>query len=258
MVINRLLCFSFFLVILTGIGKEVRSDNLPGELFNKANSYYQEAVYDSALVLYKQIEEKGLESAQLYYNIGNTYFKLNKLPFAILYYEKAKKLNANDDDLTHNLDLANSLIVDKIEPVPQLFFWLWWKWFYDLFSADRWALLSIVLLFFTLAMAYLFLASDRIGLRKTGFFSGLAGLLFTILAFGLASQKYYYTQRANEAIVFAPTITAKSSPSANSVDLFVIHEGTKVLLLDETSGWTKIRLANGSIGWLPAESLTGI
>jgi tetratricopeptide (TPR) repeat protein len=258
MLINKLFGFSFFLVLLAGVGEEVRSDGLPGEIFNKANSYYQEAVYDSALVLYKQIEEKGLESAQLYYNLGNTYFKLNKLPYAILYYEKAKKLKSNDDDLLHNLDLANSMIVDKIEAVPQLFFRLWWKWFYDLFSADLWAWLSVILLAFTLAMTYLFLASERIVWRKTGFFSGLVGLLFTILAFGLASQKYYYTQRANEAIIFTPTITAKSSPSNNSVDLFVIHEGTKVLLLDETSGWKKIRLANGSIGWLPAESLTGI
>jgi tetratricopeptide (TPR) repeat protein len=259
MLINRTYGICFVIAILALTAKYVKADHPENyTLYNKANQFYQEAIYDSALVNYKKIEDNGFASSDLYYNIGNTYFKLNKLPSAILYYEKAKKLNANDDDIQHNLDLANSMIVDKIEAVPQLFFKQWWNWFYGMFRADTWAWLSILLLSATFMMAYLFFASGNVTVRKTSFFAGLVSLVLTIMSFGLASQKYYYTQRINEAIVFAPTITAKSAPSTNSVDLFVIHEGTKVLLLDEASGWSKIRLADGSIGWLQSEALAGI
>lgn len=259
MLIIRTFGISLLWALMVVAGKSGMAGNMQNNmLFDKANQFYQDAIYDSALVQYKKIVDNGFVSSDLYYNIGNTYYKLNRFPEAILYYEKAKKLNANDDDIRHNLDMTNSLIVDKIEAVPQLFFKQWWAWFYGLFRADTWAWLSVFLLAATLSLAYVFFASENITVRKTTFFAGLAGMILTIIAFGLASQKYYYTQKINEAIVFTPTITAKSAPSANSVDLFVIHEGTKVLLLDETSGWTKIRLANGSIGWLQSDALTGI
>lgn len=226
--------------------------------FAQANHYYNEAIYDSALIAYHSVLDSGLASAALYYNMGNTYFKLRDFPSAILYYEKARKLAPADEDILFNIGLANNMIVDRIEPIPQMFYRIWWNQFYGLFDADTWAWISVVFFVLTLALLLLYRVADRLFWRKLGFFGGLLLLLLFIGSFGLASQKFYYTQEVSEAIIFAPTITVKSAPSANSVDLFVLHEGTKVLLLEEVEDWAKIRIANGSVGWLPYESMKGI
>jgi tetratricopeptide (TPR) repeat protein len=223
-----------------------------------AHQQYNEANFDSALVVYRNIYEAGYTSAELLYNIGNTYYKLRQIPSAILFYERALKLAPNDPDIIHNLAIANNRIIDKIEPVPQLFFKNWWETFYKMFSADWWAIISLIFLALFLSLLFIFIISENRSIRKVSFFSGLLILLITIGTFGMASQKYYYTKSINEAIVFTPTITVKSSPSASSVDLFVLHEGTKVSLLDEVDGWKEIKIANGSVGWMPSESLKGI
>lgn len=230
----------------------------PEEHFRIAGEQYALARYDSALVHYHAILDQGVHSAALYYNMGNAYYKLRKYPDAIFYYEKALKLDPGNDDLRHNLQLANAMIVDKIEPMPVFFLKQWWNTFYNLLPADTWAWISILLFGLTLLCVWLFLTSSRMIWRKTGFFAGLLMAFMFIGSFGLASQKYYYTQRTNEAIVFVPTITVKSAPSASGVDLFVLHEGTKVRLLEQSGDWQKIRIANGSVGWMPAETLRGI
>lgn len=223
-----------------------------------ANNFYNQASYDTAVQLYQQVIEAGYASDMLYYNLGNALYKLRDIPSAILYYEKASKLNPNDEDIIQNLEIANSQIIDKIEPLPELFLKTWWRTFYTMFNADAWAWISIAFLATLLILAFIFMTSGRQFLKKLSFFLGLLVLLLTLGAFGLASQKYYYTQQTNEAIIFTPTITVKSSPGASSVDLFVLHAGTKVKLLDKTVGWNKIRIANGSVGWLPDESMKGI
>ncbi|HMM11767.1 MAG TPA: tetratricopeptide repeat protein [Bacteroidales bacterium] len=230
----------------------------PEEHFLRAGQHYAKADYDSAIIHYQSILDQGFHGASVYYNMGNAYFKLRKFPDAILFYEKALKLNPGNEDIRHNLRLANAMIVDKIDPVPEFFLKQWWTTFYNLLPADMWAWISIVLFGLTLIMAWLFFTARSMFWRKTGFFAGLAILFMFIGSFGLASQKYYYTQRVNEAIVFVPTITVKSAPSASGVDLFVLHEGSKVRLLEENGDWQKIRIANGSVGWIPAETLKGI
>ncbi len=184
--------------------------------------------------------------------------RMNQLPSAILYYEKAKKITPNDEDVNFNLSIANSMIVDKIEQVPELFYKKWWNYFYNAFNEDTWTMLSlfswIILLFFI----GLFLITKTRSIKKLAFYLGLLFLLITIGTFGLSSQKYYYTKENKEAIIFTPTITAKSSPTQSSVDLFVIHEGTKVQIMDEVQGWVKIKIRNGSIGWLPGDSVKRI
>jgi len=230
----------------------------PKQLLEKGNTYYGEAVYDSALITYHAVLDKGYVSDALYYNLGNTYFKLKDIPSAILFYEKSLKINPSHEDVKNNLQIANSMIVDKIEIIPQLFFRVWWTAFYTMLPANSWAWISVFIFLMTLVSIYLYLTSFNTVVRKTSFFSGIVLIFLTVMSFGLASQKYYYTQQTNEAIVFTPTITIKSSPAQSSVDLFVLHEGTKVALLDKTNGWTKIRIANGSVGWLPENVLKGI
>lgn len=230
----------------------------PDSLFIKANEAYNKEFYQEATDLYLQIESLGYESADLYFNLGNACFKQENYPLAILYFEKAKKLNPSDEDIEHNLLVANSKIVDKMEPVPELFFKKWWRDFYNLFPGDTWAVIGVIsfILFFILLAFYLL--SNIIRIRKLAFFSGLFLLFITLFTLSLAYQKHQAVISHTQAIVFTPTITVKSSPNPNSVDLFVIHEGSKVDIRDEVSGWFEIKIANGSVGWLPSDALRKI
>jgi tetratricopeptide (TPR) repeat protein len=218
------------------------------------NKMYNEGLYDSALVYYQEIANNGLESAVLYYNMGNAYFKNNSLPSAILYFEKARKLAPNDEDVLYNLGIANTMIVDKIEKVPELFYKQWWNYFYNVFDANTWAVISIIFWIVLLIFVGVFILAQSRGIKKTSFYLGLLFLFLMVATFGLASQKYYYTKEQKEAIIFTPTVTAKSSPTQNAVDLFVVHEGTKITIMDEVQDWVKIKIPDGSIGWLPADS----
>ena len=227
-------------------------------LIYKANEAYNQGLYDSAIATYEQVLDENLESYRLYYNIGNAYFKNNDIPSAILYYEKAKKLAPNDEDVSFNLSIANSMIVDKIEKVPEMFYQKWWNYFYNMFDADTWTIISVVSWLILLLFIGIFILAKTRRVKKMSFYFGLLFLFTSLATFGLASQKYYYTKEHKDAIVFTPTITAKSSPTRSAVDLFVIHEGTKVRIVDQVQGWVKIKLHNGSIGWLPGDAVKRI
>ena len=230
----------------------------PDSLMAIGNRAYNQGMYDSALLVYDQVAGQGLQSAQLFYNMGNAYFKNNNVPAAILFFEKARKLAPSDENIQYNLSVANSMIVDKIEQVPELFYKTWWNYFYNLFNADTWTVIALFLLTFLIILITWFVLTKSRTSKQTSFYLGIIMLFFTITAFGLASQKYYYSKEHQEAIVFTPAITVKSSPTQSAVDLFVIHEGTKVKLLDRVSGWIEIRIPDGSIGWLPENSVQEI
>ncbi len=248
-----------FLVIFISFICKLQAGNINSDsLFLRANKAYNHRLYDSAANNYQRILQQGKVSATLYYNLGNAYYKDNNVPLAILYYEKAKKLAPNDADINYNLSIANTMIVDKIDKIPELFFKKWWHYFYNLFNADVWAMLSIISFAVLVAFLGLFILGGGRKTKRIAFFFGLLFLFTSAVSFGLASQKYYYTKQHSEAIIFTPTITAKSSPSDSAVDLFVIHEGTKVSVLDKVDNWVKIKISNGSIGWLPSKSLKEI
>ena len=230
----------------------------PQTLLNTANKAYNEGMYDSALNVYHLIEKENFESAELFYNMGNAHFKRNDIASAILYYEKAKKLSPNDEDIDYNLRIANSMIVDKIERVPELFYKKWWNYFYNMFNANTWTVISLISWFILIFFIGVFIISKSRSGRKLAFYLGLLFLFVSVATFGLASQKYYFGKAHHEAIIFTPTITVKSSPTMNAVDLFVVHEGTKIYILDEVQNWIKIRIPDGSIGWLPVNSVQKI
>ena len=230
----------------------------PDSLIRAGNEYYKQELYNDAINSYEQVLEQNFESAGLYYNLGNAYFKTNDLASAILYYEKAKKLDPDHEDLMYNLKVANSRITDKIEPVPQLFFKRWWDAIYNTFSADTWSYIALGLMYAFLLFTIIYFLSRTRRFRVFSFWTAVFFLLLTFSGFLVASEKYQHTRANNEAIVFTPTITVKSSPSENSVDLFVIHEGSKVRLLDKVENWHEIRIANGSVGWLPESAIRKI
>ena len=227
-------------------------------LYTKANEEYNKELYTNAIDDYLRIIQSGFESPEVYYNLGNAYFKIDDYPSAILYYEKAKKLAPNDEDINFNLKVANTKIVDKIEPLPELFLKRWWKAIYNLFNSTVWswiAIISFIIFFFLLGF---YLLSNKVFVRKASFYTGVLAIFITVLSLILAFEKYQVEHNQKEAIVFTPTLTVKSSPSESSVDLFVIHEGSKVQIIDKVGGWYEIRIASGSVGWLPADAVKEI
>jgi tetratricopeptide (TPR) repeat protein len=223
-------------------------------LLESGNQFYSSADYGSAVTQYESVLASGLESPGLYFNLGNAYFKLNNIPAAILYYEKARQLDPTDENIQFNLDLANSRIIDRMEPLPEFFLRTWWKSVRNVFSSDQWAKIGVIGFILALIALTLFFISRSIFLRKISFWSGilLLGLMSVSLIFSIGGYREY--SRHNSAIIFTPTVTVKSSPNDASVDLFVIHEGTKVLITDLVEGWSEVRLANGHVGWVKTET----
>ena len=224
----------------------------------QANQSYSNGDFETAISQYESVVNAGYESSGLYFNLGNAYFKMNNVPAAILYYEKARKLDPADENILFNLELANSRIVDKMEPLPEFFLKTWWKSARNLFTSDQWAKTGIICFVFLLMSASVFIVSRAIILRKLSFYSGLVFLviMFVSLVFSISSYRDY--SRKSTAIIFTPTVTVKSSPNESSVDLFVIHEGTKVLIMDHVEGWSEVRLANGNVGWIRSETFRNI
>ena len=231
------------------------AQNPADEWFDQANTAYNSGNYDDAVGLYQKILDTGMESVPVYYNMGNAYYKMSEYPMAIYYYEKALKLDPSNDDVRTNLEIANLAIVDKIEPVPQSFIVRWWRSLRAMCSSDRWAWWSVAAFALLLIFAFMFFRSRRIGLRKLGFFMGIIFLVVFTLSVIFAAQFRHSANVQDQAIIMSPTVTVKSSPAQASVDLFVLHEGTKVTILQSSNGWNKVRIANGSIGWLEADKM---
>ena len=224
-------------------------------LINNANKQYSEGLYTKAIENYQKVIDKGYTSSELFFNLGNSYFKMNDLPSSILFYERARRLAPNDDDIQFNLKIANSRIPDKIEKVPELFFKQWWNSFYNMFSVNNWAKITILMFVISLVFIGVFILSKQRRIKIINFWLGVLFFLVFVFSFSLSYQKYIYSQKHHEAIVFTPTITIKSSPNFNSVDLFVIHEGSKLIITDKVDDWFEIRIANGGVGWLLQSSV---
>ena len=231
------------------------AQNPAEEWFNQANAAYNSGNYESAVELYEKILATDLESVPVYYNMGNAYYKMREYPKAIYSYEKALKLDPSNEEVRTNLEIANLAIVDKIEPVPQSFVERWWRSLRAMCSGDRWAWWSLAAFALLLVSAFLFLRSRRVGLRKLGFFTGIVFLIVFGFSVAFAAQLKHAAAVQDQAIIMTPTVTVKSSPSEDGVDLFVLHEGTKVSVLESSNGWNKVRIANGSVGWLEVDKM---
>ena len=223
--------------------------------FEQANQLYRSGEFQKAAAMYEQIVKNGYSNADVYFNLGNAYFKLQNIPSAVLNFERAKRIAPHDDDVNYNLRLANLRVVDKIDPLPTLFLMDWWKSFINLASADGWALLTVCSVWGLMLAAMIFLLVRSQLLRRVLMLFGFIAFVSALLSFAGVIQRNQIETSAREAIEFAPTASIKSAPDPQSVDLFVIHEGVKVEVLDTVGDWRKIRLADGKIGWITGESL---
>ena len=188
-------------------------------------------------------------------NGANAYYKDKQYAKAILNYERALLLSPGNEDARFNLNMANSHITDKIEPVGSFFLTVWIHSLINTLSSNSWAILGIISFLLFIVGIYLYFFTRNVLLRKIGFFAGLLLLLVSIFSNSFASEQKDKITERNEAIVFAPTITIKSSPAESGTDLFVLHEGTKVKLLDKVGDWSEILLADGNRGWIPTNQI---
>lgn len=224
-------------------------------LWTKANELYSSGQFKDASDIYQNIVNDGNESSDLYYNLANAYYKQSMLGKAVLYYERAHKLNPSDEDVIFNLKFARTQVLDKIEPVPTFFIAKAVQSVKNFFTADGWAILAII---FFVAGLFLILAAyflmHRLLFRRLFFWVGLLTILLCIgsnlVAGSIADVK--------EAVIVSPATTIKSSPDASGKDLFILHEGTKVRILDELTGWSKVKVGNGEQGWIEVKAIEQI
>ena len=223
--------------------------------FEHANQLYRNGDYQNAAIAYENINRNGYSTADLYFNLANAYFKLDNIANSILYYERAKMLSPNDEDIIYNLKIANLKVVDKIEPIPRLFFIEWWTSIGRIFSSNSWALITTIALWLGIICFSLFRISRSPIFRRIIFFGGVFILFIFSLSLVFGVQQNQIEKSENMGIIFSSSVNVKSSPDLNGTDLFILHEGVKVEILDRVEKWRKIKLADGKIGWLPDETI---
>jgi len=222
----------------------------------KGTSSYDAGKWQQAIDSWQAVLKCGKESASLYYNIGNAYFKAGDYPHAILNYERSLKVDPSDADARYNLEFANGFIQDKIDPVPEFILKNWARTACYLLGSNVWAILFLVFFAFAAISAILFRLSGRIGRRRLGFYSAVVFVVLTFCSLSFAIWQKSDYMNEDSAIVMVPVSSVKSSPSSeSSKDLFVLHEGTKVRLLDEVGDWKSIQLADGRQGWVRKDEL---
>src|SRR5574344_1913379 len=215
-----------------------------------ADSAYVHENYQKAIAGYEDILRHG-ENADIYYNLGNAYYRSDNITRAVLNYERALLLNPGDEDMRFNLDMARRKTVDKITPASEMFFSTWYRSLVNINSVDEWAVTAVICFVLFILFALLYLFNNKIVIRKIGFFSSWVMLLVFIFANVFAYQQKGQLVNRSGAIIISPSVSVKSTPAQNGTDLFLLHEGTKVTITDNSMrGWKEIKLADGKEGWV--------
>lgn len=224
-----------------------------------ADSAYAEADYPTAIHIYEQLLSTYGESSVIYYNLGGAYYKMDEIAHAILNYERALLMDPSNADIKFNLELARAKAVDKNALVNELFFVRWFREFVALMDADSWAKVAILCFIVLISCLTLFIFSKKSKTKKIIFTFALISLLCTILANVIASSQTAKRMHRESAIVMEPSVVVRSTPSVNGTELFILHEGKKVKIKDDSmKAWKEIEIEDGNVGWLPAESIERI
>lgn len=232
------------------IGTSYAAQSGMNHFFEQGNEAYKQGDYRQAIDWYRNIWEAGYQGGMLYYNLGNCYYKLDEIGYAILYYEKARKFLPDDPEVNFNLELARLKVLDRIEMPPRFFLFEWWDAAKDFYSIPQ--LTNLVTIFYIITaiifIIFLYIKKDRV--RKTMLSISVISLLLTLFCGYLLFANIREEKINQQGIILTPNVTILSAPSENSTDMFVLHEGVKVKLDDQREDWVKISLPDGKSGWV--------
>ena len=231
------------------------SQQNPGEKFQQGVSLYTSGNYQGAIDIWNELYNNGYRSAELNYNLGNAYFKIQKIPESILFYERAYLLDPLNEDINYNLQIAKTLTVDRFQEIPELFFIRWYNLVSLFLTSDSWAIISLASFIICLLSVSLYIYSSKYLYKVAGFWVGLVLLLISVMSVSLSIRNKKQVYNSQKAIISNPVVSGKSSPDNSGTDLFVLHEGTKVSIEDEVGEWYEIRLSDGNKGWVTVKSL---
>ncbi len=248
--------FRLILFLLIGNFIGAFADTIP--TMGIANEQYRKGEFEKAIDSYEKIIGSGLSAPEIYYNLGNAYYRSHRIPLAILNYERAKRLKPNDEEINFNLELARGRIVDKINILPDFFILAWLKKIVHSFSCNQWAWISILSFLITLCLAGFFLFSARRWIKQFAFWTGILAFLVTASSFAIAQEQRHKLSVHDDAIIITASVTVRSSPDETGTELFILHEGSKVKIGDEVGEWLEIRISDGNKGWIRAADLIRI
>ena len=242
------------LSILLGIVSLLSLAATPSEMKVQADSAYARADYDEAVKLYGELAEQN-PTADVCYNLGCAYYRIDDIAHSILWFERALKLSPSDKEVLFNLELARTKTIDKIIPQHEFILFTYFHRVTNWFSLRTWTVIGLLSFIIMLVSMLLFWVSDSMAIRKLSFSAAVFMLLFAVLSNVCALQQQNFKQTHTSGIITAPAVTVKSTPADNGNDLFVLHEGSKVEIRDSSlKEWCEVSIADGKIGWIPKKS----
>ena len=222
----------------------------PDSLVEAGNKHYVSNDFMKAAQNWQTVIDSGYAAPELYYNLGNSYYKMNNYARAILNYERALLLAPNNKDIKFNLKLANAHVVDKIDNIPDFFLKRWIHNLTKIFTSNNWAIISIAAFMLFLVLFIMYLFSSKLWIKQFTFYFFIISFIISVTAFIFSSRRKKMIVERNSAIIMAPSVTVKSSPNEYGTNLFVLHEGTKVVTVDSVGVWNEIKISNGNKGWV--------
>ncbi len=249
---KKIVCIIILMFSLVAYSQEVN------KLFAEGNTFYKEENYTRAVGVYLAIEEQGMESDDLYFNIANCYYKMNKVAPAIYYYEKALKVNPANADAKANLAFAKRMTIDVIEELPKTFLQRFSANIIQKLPFDTWAIMAVIASFLASLLFLLYYFSTSSTKKLFYFNTSIFAVFIIIVTVFFAYNNFKTVQKDRVAIIFSPKVEIMNAPSASSDEIFELHEGTKVIVLDKLDNWKKIKIADGKTGWIYADALKEI
>ena len=250
---NRSIPVIFFLFIIKTLAIAGQEEIL----FQQANKAFQNNEFAKAIELFEQIDALNFQSMELEYNLGNAYFRENNIGKAILHYERALLLSPGEEDVVHNLSLAQEQ-VDGRDVLPDFFLTAWWHNTRMAISSGGWGTFALILWWLGCGGLCLWLLGKTRQLRKLGFWVGVVGIVCSMLPFALAWSRMSFESSTRQAIVLQDQSVLKSAPDAAGSEILTLNEGEKIELLDQLSGYWQVRLANGEKGWVSEQQVEEI
>jgi tetratricopeptide (TPR) repeat protein len=239
--------------ILTSYGFAQNND-----LFEKGNALYNQGKYNEAIDAYITILDTKNHSSELYFNLGNAYYKLNKVAPSIYYYEKALQLSPNDEEIKNNLVFAKNMTIDAIDTIPEVGLSKFTKSIANYMTFDGWAKTAVILVFCFVILFLIYYFAYTTIRKRLSFIASMASLFLLVITLILAFHKFNLDKKDKPAIVFAQESKVKAEPNLRSEESFILHEGTKVQIIDTVKSWKKIKLADGKMGWISQDDIKAL